>query len=89
MADNVGGEHHQVLLPFSILISHLRSNPFHQQVSPGDERIVSSSSSSVAPPDPYSYYNVLQSPTNLYHPPYDWDAVHSGKIRSPMYRNFK
>ncbi|KAL0824250.1 hypothetical protein Bca101_047927 [Brassica carinata] len=58
MADNVGGDHHQV--------------------SPGDERIVSSSSSSVAPPDPYSYYSVLQSPTNLYHPPYDWDAVHSG-----------
>lgn len=48
----------------------------HQQVPPVDERIVTSSSSSS---DPYPYYNVLQNPTNLYHP-YDWDvAAHSGK----------
>ncbi|WZY75576.1 hypothetical protein YC2023_021960 [Brassica napus] len=76
MADNVGGDHHHQVLSFFDFDfrkakSHLRFNPFHQQVSPGDERIVSSSSSSsVAPPDPYSYYN-------LYHP-YDWDVAHSG-----------
>ncbi|CAH8366101.1 unnamed protein product [Eruca vesicaria subsp. sativa] len=38
-----------------------------------DHHHVSSSSSS----DPYAYYNVLQNPTNLYHP-YGWDNSHSG-----------
>jgi hypothetical protein len=50
-----------------------------QQVSHDDGRnIVSSSySSSVVPsPDPAPYYNVLQTPTNLYH--YDWDIANSG-----------
>ncbi|KAJ0246011.1 Evolutionarily conserved C-terminal region 10 [Hirschfeldia incana] len=45
----------------------------HHQVPSVDERIVASSASS----DPYPYYNVLQNPTNLYHP-YDWDVAHSG-----------
>ncbi|CAF2121127.1 hypothetical protein HID58_009129 [Brassica napus] len=48
-----------------------------QQISPGDERIVSSSSSSSTslahPPDPSLYY---QNPTNLY--PYGWNVAHSG-----------
>lgn len=43
-----------------------------QQISPGDERIVSSSSSV----GPSLYYNVLQNQTSLY--PYDWNAEHSG-----------
>ncbi|KAG2333299.1 hypothetical protein Bca52824_004479 [Brassica carinata] len=49
-----------------------------QQISPGDERIVSSSSSSSVGPS--LYYNVLQNQTNLY--PYDWNAAHSGYAQS-------
>lgn len=53
---------------------------FHQQVSHEDERnIVSSSSSSITPsPGPAPYFNVLQTPTNVYH--YDWDVAHPGNI---------
>ncbi|ESQ42572.1 hypothetical protein EUTSA_v10013273mg [Eutrema salsugineum] len=48
------------------------------QISPGDERIVSSS---VGPsPDLSSYYNVFQPPTNLY--PYDWDPGYAQSINS-------
>lgn len=53
---------------------------FHQQVSHEDERnIVSSSSSSITPSrGPAPYFNVLQTPTNVYH--YDWDVAHPGNI---------
>jgi len=61
----------------------MRCSFHHQQVSHDDGRnIVSSSySSSVVPsPDPAPYYNVLQTPTNLYH--YDWDIANSGNFLS-------
>ncbi|KAF8093835.1 hypothetical protein N665_0377s0045 [Sinapis alba] len=46
-----------------------------------DQQIVSSSSSSFGHShDPSLYYNVLQSPANLY--PYDWNVAHSGYAQS-------
>ncbi|XP_020872022.1 uncharacterized protein LOC9300630 isoform X1 [Arabidopsis lyrata subsp. lyrata] len=58
----------------------MADNGVQQQVSHENERNIASSSyssSSIVPsPDPAPYYNVLQTPTNLYH--YDWDVAHSG-----------
>lgn len=54
----------------------IASCSFHRQVSHEDERNVSST---VGPsPNPAPYYNVLQTPTNLY--PYDWDVAHPGNM---------